>query len=277
MDKYQKKRSIIIMVYSIIFILCGLLIYFWVKPAETCVDGIKNQNEEDIDCGGICTKKCDKIIIEDLVVEKSGFVENGIVNKVDLYGKVYNPNSVFGSSKFQYEFNIKDGDGQLIASKKGSSFILPGESKYIVENNIDTDRMPVSIELKIVDAGWVEFRDQYEKPQIKIVNKQYNQINSGIGFSEAMGLLKNESPFDFNVIKISIILKDSSDNVVALNSTEMRTVRSGENRDFRSLWLNRFPGEVANVEVQSEIDVFSSEAYAKKYFSPENLPSSDYR
>ena len=28
-----------------------------VKPEETCFDGIKNQNEEGIDCGGVC-KPC---------------------------------------------------------------------------------------------------------------------------------------------------------------------------------------------------------------------------
>lgn len=277
MDKNKTKRAIIIFIYLLILVLIGALIYFWVKPEENCLDGVRNQNEEDVDCGGICTKKCDKIVIEDLVVEQGGVLDNGAVNRADLYGKIYNPNSVFGSNKFEYEFVLKDSAGQVISSKKGTSFILPGESKYIIENNIEVNSMPASADLSIKEADWVEFKDQYEKPQVKIVNKQYGQISSGIGFSEALGLLKNESPFDFSAIKIIIILKDASDKIIALNSTEMRTVRSGENRDFRSLWFNRFPGEVSSVEVQSEINVFDNDAYANKYFSPESLPSAGYR
>jgi len=276
-DNSHKKRIIIVLVYLLIIASLIASLYFWLKPEESCSDGIKNQNEENVDCGGICAKRCEKIVIEDLVVEQGGFLENGIAGRVDLYGKIYNPNSIFGGSQVQYEFRAKDEQGQVIFSKKGMSFVLPGESKYVVENNIEAPNNPSSVELAIVGVQWVEFNDQYEKPQIKVVNKQYNQINTGIGFSEAVGLLKNESPFDFSVIKIIIILRDYSDKIVALNSTEIRTVRSGENRDFKTLWTSRFHGDVSNVEVQAEVDIFSSEAYTRKFFSPENIPASDYR
>jgi len=187
------------------------------------------------------------------------------VNKYDIYGVVSNPNSDFGSKEFKYNFTVKDSQGSALAAKSGTSFILPGEKKYIVENNIESSVPPASIEFIVSEPVWIEFLG-YERPQLKIVNKSYNEISSGTGFSEAIGLLKNDSPFDFNVIKIQVILKDSKDMVLALNSTEMRTVKTGENREFRAFWPTKFVGSVRNVDVQPEVNVFDSDAFAKRFF-----------
>jgi hypothetical protein len=276
-NKYQKKRAIIVAIFVAILMVLLFSIYWRLRPTPTCSDGIKNQNEVEIDCGGVCPGKCEKIVAKDLVVQESGFVPSGAVNKYDLYGRVSNPNNTFGSNKFQYEFKLKDADGNVLATKLGTGYILPGENKYVVENSLETDKIPASVEFNITDQSWVQFADYFEKPQLKVVNKQYNPISSGVGFSEVIGLMKNESPYDFALIKLNIILKDATDKIIALNSTEMRTVKSGENRDFRSLWLNRFPGEVMNVEVQAEANIFDSESFIKKNFVPETSPQSDYR
>ena len=273
-DKYQKKRAIIIAIFGMIFLVFSLTIYFITRPTATCTDGIQNQNEEGIDCGGVCGK-CEKNTAENLVIEEKGFIESGIVGKYDLYAKVKNPNNIYGSNKFRYEFVLKNSTGEVIVTKKGSAYILPGESKYVVGNSIASPNVaPASVDFVLSDQSWVEFKDYFEKPQLKVVNKQYSLISSGVGFSEVTGLLKNESPYDFNLIELEIILRDINGKIVALNSTEMRTVRTGENRDFRSLWMNRFHGDVMNVEVQTEVDVFNSESFIKKSI---NHQSSDYR
>lgn len=270
-DKYKVKRTKIVAVFLVIFLLLTFLIYFWMKPVESCIDGIKNQNETEIDCGGVCPNKCEKIVAQSLIVQEKGFVTNGAVDKIDLYSRVTNPNNIFGSNKFQYEFIIKDISGNVVAAKKGTNYALPAESKYIIENNIEVNGTPNTVELNIINESWVEFTDYFERPQIKVVNKEYNQISSGIGFAEAKGLLKNESDFNFNSISLNIILKDSNGAVIAVNSTAMNTVKSRENRDFKAMWLNRFSGEVMNVEVQAEVNVFEVDAFIKQYFPASSL------
>ncbi|MDO8240701.1 MAG: FxLYD domain-containing protein [Candidatus Moranbacteria bacterium] len=266
-DKYQKKRATIIAIFVAVFLLFIFMLYSWLKPVPSCSDNKKNQNEVGIDCGGVCATKC-AIVAQNLTSQESGFVESGVASKIDLYARVSNPNATFGSKKFQYEFKILDAAGSVVTTKKGVSYILPAESKYVVENNVEFVGVPSRVEFNILNQEWSEFANYYERPQLKIVNKTYGQINSGIGFSEVKGLLKNESSFNFNTIRLDVILKDANDSVIALNSTEMNTVKSGENRDFRALWLNRFPGEVMNVEVQTGVNIFESETFTKQYFVP---------
>jgi len=274
MDKNKKKQIIIASIYAILFLLFfGFVfskIYFWIKPAPTCSDGIKNQNEEGTDCGGVCSNKCAPAARYDLKVISAGFVESGFPGKYDLYAEVSNPNSDLGASQFQYLFKIKNSSGEQTATREGTAIILPGETKYVIENNIESKTAPESVEAEIKNPVWVEFAD-YEKPQLKIINKNYNEINSGVGFGEAVGVLRNDSPFDFSAIKIKVILKDFDGKIVALNSTQINTVKSGENREFRAFWPVKFPGTVGNMEVQAEVNVFDSDSFAKKYFKTQKF------
>lgn len=264
MEKRSTKRLTIILIYLALLSLISFVIYRAVVPEKTCFDKIKNQNEEDVDCGGVCAP-CKKIVAQDLAVQDNGFVENGRQGQYDFWALVSNPNGAFGAKSFQYEIKLRDAGGNIISEKSGTGFILPGEKKYVVENNLSSENVPVSAEFSISKTEWVEFNNYYERPDLKIVNKNYNQISSGVGFAEAFGLLKNESPYDFNVIKVQVVLKDVDGKIIALNSTEMRTVKSGEERDFRALWPNRFPGEVAGVEQQAEVNIFESDAFLNNY------------
>jgi len=60
-------------------------------------------------------------------------------------------------------------------------------------------------------------------------------------------------------------LRDSTGKPLALNSTEMNTVRSHENRDFRLVWPSAFPGAVENVEMVVDADVYHSENFIRQY------------
>lgn len=255
-------------VYAAIIIGVVFLIYQCRKPAPNCFDGKQNQDEQGIDCGGVCAKKCPVVAKENLIVRQTGYVESGITGSYDVYAEVANPNSYVGGNSFSYKFSIKNAAGEIMAEPAGTSFILPADKKYVIETNVATKDVPASVELNVNDPQWVEASDAYEKPALKVVSKNYNEITSGVGFGEATGLLKNESPFDFNSIKLRIILEDKNGKIVALNSTQMNTVQAGENRDFRVDWPSRFSGSVSQMDVQAEVNVFDSEAFVKKYFQP---------
>jgi len=269
MEKLERSRKklIITLVYLAMFFLLGWLIYSWLKPAQTCTDGKKNQNETGIDCGGICSP-CKKVLeTQDLIIKEKAFVPSS-QGKYDAVIRISNPNNQIAGSNFSYNLKLKDTSGNVLAERSGESFILPVESKYIVETDIETNAVPAQIEASISNLQWEEFFG-YERPELNIYNKSYNLISSGIGYSEAKGLLRNESPFDFNSVKIRVILRDANGQPVAFNKTEMNTINAGEQRDFRLLWPVNFPGEVQGVEMEAEADVFNTQNFIKKYTNSE--------
>ena len=59
-------------------------------PAETCEDGVKNQNEVGVDCGGVCSKRCSIFTLAGSVVQGPAestkqFFTNLFSNKTRMY------------------------------------------------------------------------------------------------------------------------------------------------------------------------------------------------
>lgn len=270
------KRLLIIIIYLILFSAIGFLLYLAMRPAQTCFDGKKNQKENGIDCGGPCPACKEIPQVESLrIIEKAFVIGAPGGGKYDLMAKIENPNNDYGSPNFNYQFELKDSSGNIVGRKEGKNFILPAETKYIVETNIESQSSPSSVEIKIVDdVAWDKFSGygEHAEPQLNIYNKRYDLISSGAGFSEVYGLLRNESLFDFNLVNINIILRDAASKPVALNKTDMRTVGSGEERDFRLVWPYSFPGDVQNIEMEAEANVFDSQNFIKRYLPENKLP-----
>lgn len=264
MEIAVRKRLIIISIYAAIIIVFGLIIYFATRPVETCFDGKKNQNEEDIDCGGVCGK-CNKISALDIRVSKAGYLETGTSGQYDVYAIINNPNQNYGAKSFDYTFSLKDGSGKILSQKSGTSYILPGEEKYLVEADIVSTEEPIKVELEIKNYQWIQ-AELTQKPDFKIVYKEYKPMTSGTGFAQAVGILKNESPYDFNIITIRVVLLDSDNNVVGLNYTDIRTVKSGEEREFRALWPQKFPGadHFDHMDIRAEVNVQDPNAFYRK-------------
>ena len=50
MDYRIRKQITIVAIVVLFFVIAGAWLYFVLKPEPTCFDGIKNQDEEEIDC-----------------------------------------------------------------------------------------------------------------------------------------------------------------------------------------------------------------------------------
>jgi len=258
----NSKRIIIISIYLAIFFLIVSFLYLTFASNPTCSDGKKNQSESEVDCGGPCHPCKKEIVADNLQVMKKDIVYGGRNNQFDALIKIENPNDKYGVAEFDYSIRLIDQNGNTLAQRSGHSFILPNESKYIIEQDLYVNSKPANIDFGIDNVKWQEFSDYVEQPQLNVYNKNYSIADDK---SEVFGLLKNESYFDFNSIEINIVLRDKNGKPLALGKNEMRTVNSQEQRDFKIIWPYKFLGEVSDIEIEAEADVFNSNNFIKKY------------
>lgn len=265
------KRVIIASIFLSFHALIVVGVYFvFFRVAPTCFDAKQNQNEQGIDCGGVCTNACFvKVVAEDLRVEQVSFVLGGLVGEsgqYDVVATLKNPNEVFGASAFSYVLTLKDRDGQVLVSRTGKSAILPRTEKKLMELNLETTGAPVSATLEIVEVTWERSTGYREQPKVSIYQKRYEQVTAGFGFGKAYGRLSNESPYDFRSISVYVTLYDSAGKLLALNKTRQDTIKSGESRDFELVWPTPFSGIVDRVDMEIDADVYNSENFVKQYF-----------
>jgi len=250
----EKRRAIVVAVYIGIFLLITLLLWLFLKPSETCSDGIQNQNEKGVDCGGRCTP-CKETTGEALLISEETIVFGG-GGTWDASVILKNPNTKIGSPKFSYTMELLDSSGAVVAKRSGSSYILPAEQRVIIELGFDVPSQvtPTEAKMEITDISWA-ILDNLNKPQISTFSKNVS-TQSGSAGTSAYAILRNESVYDLGKVDVAIVLRDSQNKIIALNKTEKDTMRSGEERDFKLTWPYQLEGDVAKMEVEATSDMY---------------------
>jgi hypothetical protein len=264
-----KKRIVVIAIYLLIFAIIVLGIYLMIKPDPSCSDGKMNQNEKDTDCGGVC-RPCEEKNGKDLVVLEKAVVDGGS-GTYDVAVKVNNPNNRVGSPEFNYSFVVNDNSGQTVYKKTGKSYILPAETKYIVEMGIQLPQGVTSSNVSVIFEGvtWKTLAE-LSKPELNIYSKDVTVQQNGSGVV-AQALLRNESSYDFAKIKIAAVLRNGSGSIIGINSTEKETVKAGEERDFKFVWPYSLGSDVASFDVEATTDLYDEKNFLKSKYKPQEF------
>ncbi len=273
---YRLRKQLFIISGFLIILALVVIGYYFInlrKPA-TCTDGIQNQDEEGVDCGGPCSFSCERLTIKDIQIDWVKYLDLKN-NRYDLIARIKNPNPNYGVSDLKYAFKIFDSAGKEIKSQVGESFILPNQQKYLIEGGVALDSKIGKVELSIeptAQKDWTRIGEDYQSPNIYVLNRQFSPLANPPGASQITGLIKNDSSFDFDRIVVSIVLYDSKKQIIGVNKTEARTMVAGEERYFNSIWFSPInQDEVSSIDIQTETNILSDENFMRKYGAPEKF------
>jgi len=253
------KQIIIALVFFLILCGVGFLIYYYVQPEPSCFDNIQNQEEKEVDCGGPCIP-CELMHIKDIEVlwtEKILAQEN----LYDLVAQIKNPNQNYGSGDLSYKFEFYDSSSNLLGECSGSSFILPNQTKYLIHSKVNSSGQITQIKFSLSKVEWEKLED-YQPPKLVIQQKEYRLLEDDQpGISQARAVLVNKTNFDFEEIDIDILLFGSYRQLLGLNTTEIRTLLAGQERDFIATWFREIGEQVSFVEIEAETNIFDLDNY----------------
>lgn len=272
------KRLTFVVIYSFLFLGTGIGLYFLFRADPTCLDGKENQNETGIDCGGVCAQAC---LVEShgeplQIREVSALPTVG--GSYDVVATVTNPNSAVGAKEFRYTVRLVDGADQAVATAEGRSWVLPRETKTLIAFNLAPTQVPARAILEITDVSWANLADYDTEPKIGIYQPAYTPSGEpGELGGVATGLIVNESEYDFRLVTVKVVLRDSAGRPLAANQTDRRTFLVGDQHGFRLPWPTPFGGTVAEVSVEVDADVYSSDNFLKRFLpgaptAPESIP-----
>lgn len=255
MSRLFKRVIIATLFLSLNGLVFGSIYWVFIRVAPTCFDAKQNQNEQGIDCGGICTNACVEVVVgEDFRLQEVAFVPGGN-GRYDVLARITNGNDVIGASSFRYTFELRGAAGQVLGTRTGQGSILPRETKSIIEVNLETSGPPGAVTFAVGDIVW-ERRSDYSRPAVGLYQQRYSPITTGVGYGEASGLTVNESPDDFRSVVVRVILRDGAGKPLAFNQTRQNNIRAGESRSFQLVWPLPFPGVVETVDMEADVDVY---------------------
>ncbi|HEC94209.1 MAG TPA: hypothetical protein ENI56_02455 [Candidatus Kaiserbacteria bacterium] len=119
-----RRRAIVIIILAFIVAIIAFSFHRTVLyNAPSCTDGVQNQNETGVDCGGVCPYLC-TTQVEQPVVQFVRAIQNG-GGRTDIIAYVENQNVSAGVSHAPYTIDMYGQEGTVIATHSGFVTLLP--------------------------------------------------------------------------------------------------------------------------------------------------------
>ena len=238
MLSWSSKRQIYIagafIVLAILAIGIPTYFHFANKPM-TCSDGIQNQGENGVDCGGPCTKICAFDSKQPIVYYTRLFkVSDG---KYNVFTLVENTNQGVFSPSAEYSFKVYDAKNVLLVEKKGATVITPGRVFPIFEYGLDVGtRIPQSVSFAISDnINWQSGR--FPEANLSVNNKGF----SATGTSPVLEVdIKNNEVHQVTNINAIGLVYDKNENVIAASKTFIDSISSLGTKSIFFAWSTAF-------------------------------------
>lgn len=224
----------------IIAIITGIVWYVW--PEATCFDNRKNNEEEGIDCGGLCTPCLGEI--KDLSVSWVSFLKSR-ESFYDVAALIENSNLFGAISSLGYTFKLYDANNILIAVRQGKTFINPNEKRIIFESDLSTGpRIPSWANIEFDQQKNWKYIEK-EKSFLSIVRKDF--VN--LPFPRLTAEIKNDSLFDVKDVFVAGVLYDGSGNAIGVSSTKIDSIKPESSQFANFTWPRPFDRGPATIEV----------------------------
>jgi len=223
--KRTSKQIVFSLLYIVIFFLIGLGIWsVLTKQTPTCSDGIKNQTETGVDCGGGCIS-CELKNIEP--IEFLGYsimpLKSG---KVSLLVHVKNPNETHHASPFSYKIHLFDESGIEREVFSGESSLIAGSEGYLFEGQ-GRYSDPADVKLEVTNVNW-KSTDAFSVPRLLLQDITTNVEESVV---RVKGVVQNSSSFAAeNVHIIAILSGDYNEDVYASEMILTRVLGLGKEK-----------------------------------------------
>lgn len=251
----QKKQIIIGLVYLVIFVVIIASGYFILKPKPTCFDRIQNQGELGVDCGGPCPP-CRLNIPQPTIENQQLITEgNGIY---EFVAKIKNQSDIYGNPKIDYQINLYNSANQIVKTINQSTFILPGQEKYVIRPairiNASADIIDAEMKIKKV-ARWKNMPESVY-PDLFVKDKKIKILAQPDKYAEVSGTIVNRADVGFQKVMISIILIGEENKITRVNQTEIKTLTPGQERFFSVFWSKPFISQKFNLIIEPETNPF---------------------
>jgi len=239
--------------YLALFLLILWDVFRVFVPGPSCSDGILNQNEENVDCGGSCAP----CVAAQTEVLRPGTVQAFSTQdgRTVFLAQVINPNVAYAAASFSYSFAISDSNGRHWGDTPSKTDrIHASERRYLFESEVPAQFSSADrAELTLSQVVW---RKASELPRADIAaSGVVTDVSSGE--VRVWGEVKNQGPLTARGVKIVALLHDRVGVPLFAAQTVLDEIAGGETQTFPPI---KFPSDesLARLADPAATEVFVS-------------------
>jgi hypothetical protein len=223
-------------VLALVLLAVGWQTFFSNRP--TCFDGILNQGEQQVDCGGLCARICPLDARAPVVLWNRPFQTGATTYTAVAY--VENRNVGALARDVRYTFRLYDARGVLVVERLGSATLAPAPLVPIVETGIDAgNREVVTSEFRFADDEVVWERNLEELPVLRATEQ--NLTTDG---SRLTSTIVNNSILEARNVEVVAVLFDALGVARAASKSVLPRIARQSSEAVIFTWPNGVPGVV---------------------------------
>lgn len=241
----QKKLVYISVTLFIFALIVGIPVYFkFIKKPPTCFDGILNQDEREVDCGGVCLKLCKNEAIDPAILFERYFnVISGIYNGVAL---IENRNVGLYALRVPYVMKLYDNQNVLLAERVGETFLTGAKTFPIIEYAIDTKERKVS-KITFSFLGEIDWkRGAFKDPDVEVINKK---LFDDKGLPRLSAVLRNNEIYRIGKTPVVALLYGEGGNLIASSHTLVDEIAGQGETPVVFTWNEAFKDTPTKIDI----------------------------
>lgn len=185
-------------------------------------------------------------------------------NRYDLVVKTVNDNPNWAVKKIKYKFNFS---GRVVEEIK-ETFILPGETKYLIDLGVDSDIPASNVAFEVEEVKWQRVQD-YSALKDRALNFEISntnfayagelQIGGKANFSKTSFTFRNNTVYNFWEMGFYVVLHQGA-GISGINYIVKNYIDAGSGYNIDVLW-HQNTGRPDKVEVIPEVNILDPAVY----------------
>lgn len=210
---------------------------------------------------------------KNLEIEFADFFEIRKFGTYDAVALVKNQNLEYGGREIQYEFIFYGANGTELLKVPGKAFILPKQSRYIIEQAIrlpadqaGLPAKPMRLELLTHTVDWQ--RVAPFTPSVLELREPNLTRDAAKRTTSLSGVVRNTSPYNLKTVEVQAVLFDPKSNkAVAGGKTNMQDLLRDSARFFEITWPYIVDRDL-RIDARVESNFFENSNFIREYGSP---------
>lgn len=242
-----RRRILVLIVLGALVAASGaILVISATYQTPSCTDGVQNQNETGVDCGGACRYVCTALVAAP-TVRYTKTVSNG-AGRIDVVASIENTNHDAAARAVPYRLRLYATDGHIVRETTGTIDLLPERTQLLFLPGLASASEMVRtafLEIAPTSPKWFTLAaDAVIAPRISSPT-----LGGSLNAPRVQATLENLTPTDVTDIPLVVVVRNADGTIMGASSTVVPLLPAQGKATATFTWSGAFPETVTAIEV----------------------------